>query len=133
MLPVKRSSPFVRTRSSQDRNVKQGATSDEPPFAKRPFTRTNSSPFQVVTPSMKGTRNPFEKLTAAPPSPVSNSLSTDYAALHIAEDENDDFQVQYLPLWGGSSCCSLCCAKIEKLKKIATNFEFSPTHFFSHP
>ncbi|KAF9090700.1 hypothetical protein BGX23_005778, partial [Mortierella sp. AD031] len=92
MLPVKRSSPFVRTRSFQDRNAKEGAASDGPPFAKRPFARTNSSPFQVVTPSMKGTKNPFEKLTAAPPSPISNSLSTDYAALHIAEGESDGIQ-----------------------------------------
>ncbi|KAK3845165.1 MAG: hypothetical protein J3R72DRAFT_437026 [Linnemannia gamsii] len=92
MLPTKRSSPFVRTRSFQDRNAKDRADGDGPPFAKRPFTRTMSSPFQVVTPSMKGTKNPFEKLAVTPSSPVPNSLSTDYAALRIAEDQSDDIQ-----------------------------------------
>ncbi|KAH7055346.1 hypothetical protein BKA57DRAFT_453566 [Linnemannia elongata] len=92
MLPTKRSSPFVRTRSFQDRNAKDRTDTDGPPFAKRPFTRTMSSPFQVVTTSLKGTKNPFEKLAVAPSKPASNSLSTDYAALHIDEDQPDDLQ-----------------------------------------
>ncbi|KAF9130021.1 hypothetical protein BGX30_013663 [Mortierella sp. GBA39] len=92
MLPTKRSSPFVRTRSFQDRNAKDRTDTDGPPFAKRPFTRTMSSPFQVVTTSLKGTKNPFEKLAVAPPKPASNSLSTDYAALRIDEDQVDDLQ-----------------------------------------
>ncbi|KAF9140512.1 hypothetical protein BG015_001604 [Linnemannia schmuckeri] len=92
MLPTKRSSPFARTRSFQDRNAKDGTDANGPPFAKRPFTRTMSSPFQVVTTSLKGTKNPFEKLAVAPSKPASNSLSTDYAALHIDEDQTDDLQ-----------------------------------------
>ncbi|KAG0279465.1 hypothetical protein BGZ96_001969 [Linnemannia gamsii] len=93
MLPTKRSSPFVRTRSFQDRNSKDRTDADGAPLAKRPFTRTMSSPFQVVTTSLKGTKNPFEKLAVAPsPKPASNSLSTDYAALHINEDQADDLQ-----------------------------------------
>ncbi|KAF8930638.1 hypothetical protein BGZ47_000459 [Haplosporangium gracile] len=92
MLPTKRSSPFVRTRSFQDRNAKDRADADGPPFAKRPFTRTMSSPFQVVTTSLKGTKNPFEKLAVAPYKSTSNSLSTDCAALHIDEDQTEDLQ-----------------------------------------
>ncbi|KAG9068048.1 hypothetical protein KI688_011640 [Linnemannia hyalina] len=92
MLPTKRSSPFVRTRSFQDRIAKDRTDTDGPPFAKRPFTRTMSSPFQVVTTSLKGTKNPFEKLAVAPPKSASNSLSADYAALHIDEDQTDDLQ-----------------------------------------
>ncbi|KAF9546955.1 hypothetical protein EC957_009120 [Mortierella hygrophila] len=92
MLPTKRSSPFVRTRSFQDRNAKDRTDTDGPPFTKRPFTRTMSSPFQVVTTSLKGTKNPFEKLAVAPPKPASNSLSTDYAALRIDVDQTDDLQ-----------------------------------------
>jgi hypothetical protein len=95
MLPSKRSSPFVRTRSFQDRNSKDRTDADGAPLAKRPFTRTMSTPFQVVTTSLKGTKNPFEKLAVAPShNPASNSLSTDYAALHIDEDQTDDLQVQ---------------------------------------
>ncbi|KAF9923001.1 hypothetical protein FBU30_006882 [Linnemannia zychae] len=51
-----------------------------------------STPFQVVTPSLRGTKNPFEKLSSTPSLEASKSLLTGYAALNITEEQNDDAQ-----------------------------------------
>ncbi|KAG0362897.1 hypothetical protein BGZ54_008444 [Gamsiella multidivaricata] len=87
MIPTKRSSPFTRARSFQTTQTRGGQGGEEgteggPPFSKRAsFTRTMSSPFQVVNPSRKNVRNPFEKLTAA-------SASTSTFAIDIVQQSN---------------------------------------------
>ncbi|KAG0097929.1 hypothetical protein BGZ93_001620 [Podila epicladia] len=75
---------------------KPGQDTSSPPFAKRTFTRTMSSPFQVVSPTMGSTKNPFEKLSqssvfASPSSRRSASLPEEYSGLDIKEnDESED-------------------------------------------
>lgn len=104
MIPSKRPSPFTRAKSFQTNNArksmdsKPGQDTSSPPFAKRTFTRTMSSPFQVVSPTMASTKNPFEKLSqssvfASPSSRGSASLPKEYSGLNIKE--NDESEVEF--------------------------------------
>ncbi|GJJ79157.1 protein downstream neighbor of Son [Entomortierella parvispora] len=102
MIPTKRQSPFTRTRSFQPSSSRQRidtgtalGSSGGPPFSKRTgLSRTMSTPFQVLSPSMSSTKNPFEKLAPSPTSsPTSASSSTfvsECASLRIAEDQGED-------------------------------------------
>ncbi|CAO3568222.1 unnamed protein product [Mortierella alpina] len=70
MIPTKRASPFVRTKSfqqSQGRHAQGSTGSEGQPFPKRSaLARTMSTPFQVLSPSMKTIKNPFETLSLTP-------------------------------------------------------------------
>src|ERR1700749_3128990 len=101
MIPTKRPSPFTRAKSFQTSNArksmdsKSGQDISSPPFVKRTFTRTMSSPFQVVSPTMASTKNPFEKLTqssafASPSSRGSAFLPEDYSGLNIKENDESE-------------------------------------------
>ncbi|KAI1319452.1 hypothetical protein EDD11_004029 [Mortierella claussenii] len=72
MLPSKRPSPFQRARSFQNSHARRGATradeNDGSPLPKRSgFARALSGPFQVLSPSLKMAKNPFEKLVPLSP------------------------------------------------------------------
>ncbi|KAG0327672.1 hypothetical protein BG004_002728 [Podila humilis] len=101
-------SPFARAKSFQAPHNRGGNndsqsgqdSSTAPPFTKRAFTRTLSNPFQVLSPSLGNTKNPFEKLskaknnngTTSPFTKISSaSLPEDYSVLNINEDgESED-------------------------------------------
>ncbi|KAF9210010.1 hypothetical protein BGZ49_008508 [Haplosporangium sp. Z 27] len=76
MIPTKRSSPFVRARSfqnTQGRKGQAGDGNDGPSPSKRPsFATAKSSPFQVLSPSLINTKNPFEKLSQSSVKRLSN-------------------------------------------------------------
>ena len=113
MIPTKRKSPFTRTRSFQPTSNRHridtdltsgkdpvslggiGAGGGGPPFSKRPaFSRTMSTPFQVLSPTMTSSRNPFEKLAPSPTTRTSPSITTEYASLRISEGrEEEDIEV----------------------------------------
>ncbi|KAF9380631.1 hypothetical protein BGX21_002329 [Mortierella sp. AD011] len=91
MIPTKRSSPFVRARSFQNSRVSSGQGTDGadgPSPSKRPsFARTMSSPFQVLSPSLKNTRNPFEKLSQPTSKGLPGSPNSSAALREDSEDE----------------------------------------------
>ncbi|KAG0035359.1 hypothetical protein BGZ81_008957 [Podila clonocystis] len=104
MIPSKRPSPFTRAKSFQTSNArknmdsKSGQDTSSPPFAKRTFARTMSSPFQVVSPTMASTKNPFEKLSqrsvfASPSSKGSASLPEEYSDLNIKENGDSEDEI----------------------------------------
>lgn len=75
MIPTKRSSPFVRARTFHVNRTRKGLDGEEEeeagttggsPFKRPSLARTLSNPFQVLTPSLKNVRNPFERLTLTP-------------------------------------------------------------------
>ncbi|KAF9575592.1 hypothetical protein EC968_002528 [Mortierella alpina] len=96
MIPTKRASPFVRTKSfqqGQDRHAQGRTGSEGQPFPKRSaLARTMSTPFQVLSPSLKTIKNPFETLslttTDQPPSTI--TTSSDSLPLTAVEDEHLD-------------------------------------------
>ncbi|KAF9117068.1 hypothetical protein BGX27_005618 [Mortierella sp. AM989] len=94
MIPSKRSSPFVRARSFQSGQVRsrQGSDAAEGPSpSKRPsFARTMSSPFQVLSPSLKNTKNPFEKLSQPPGSEPSISFLVESASPMVNLEDSED-------------------------------------------
>ncbi|KAG0049063.1 hypothetical protein BGZ83_006070 [Gryganskiella cystojenkinii] len=48
-----------------------------------------STPFQVLSPTMKSSKNPFEKLTPSSTTTTSPSITSDYASLRITEDKDE--------------------------------------------
>ncbi|KAF9911620.1 hypothetical protein BX616_010534 [Lobosporangium transversale] len=96
MIPAKRSSPFARARSfpnSQAQRESGNNGTDGTPLSKRlSFARTMSTPFQVLHPSLKATKNPFEKLASATPSPreALDPLITGRSTICDTEQEGED-------------------------------------------
>ncbi|KAG0259065.1 hypothetical protein BG011_002845 [Mortierella polycephala] len=92
MIPTKRSSPFARARSFQNSQTRNGQDShgseSTPPFAKKPaFARSRSSPFQVLSPSLKTAKNPFEKLA---PATFTSDLDISSAAVKYAQLKGEE-------------------------------------------
>ncbi|KAF9362891.1 hypothetical protein BGX34_005298 [Mortierella sp. NVP85] len=76
MIPTKRSSPFARARTFHvNQTPNEGGTdsTEGSPFKRPSFSRTLTTPFQVLNPSMKNVRNPFEKLTLGPRTETPNT------------------------------------------------------------
>ncbi|KAG0304475.1 hypothetical protein BGZ98_005467 [Dissophora globulifera] len=95
MIPSKRPSPFTRARSFQPNQTsrgRDGEESDGPPFIKRAgFARTLSNPFQVLSPTLKNVRNPFEKLALSPKETISGSVRLEAKdSPRITEDDTED-------------------------------------------
>ncbi|KAF9283311.1 hypothetical protein BGZ68_005448 [Mortierella alpina] len=97
MIPTKRASPFVRTKSfqqSQGRHAQGSNGSEGQPFPKRSaLARTMSTPFHVLSPSMKTIKNPFETLSLTPDQITSTTTTTatsDSLALITSDDDNPD-------------------------------------------
>ncbi|KAG0216555.1 hypothetical protein BGX28_000069 [Mortierella sp. GBA30] len=93
MIPSKRASPFTRTKSFQNTQPRNGQQhSDQTtPFSKRPaLARTTSSPFQVLSPSLKNIKNPFEKLALAPAAAFPETVPVKSAESPLDEDNLDD-------------------------------------------
>ncbi|KAF9192340.1 hypothetical protein BGZ51_005733 [Haplosporangium sp. Z 767] len=97
MIPTKRSSPFARARSFQNSQARNGQSSrgseSTPPFTKKPaFARSMSSPFQVLSPSLKTAKNPFEKLAPAIPTSdlVLSSAAVESVQLKEEEEEEEE-------------------------------------------
>jgi hypothetical protein len=91
MIPTKRSSPFTRARTFHGNQARkeQGEDADMEgsPFKRHSFARTLSTPFQVLNPSLKNIRNPFEKLALGPRAEESPSGSAlDRASQDIKEE-----------------------------------------------
>ncbi|KAF9934061.1 hypothetical protein BGZ65_003922 [Modicella reniformis] len=94
MIPTKRSSPFVRARSFQvnrARNGQDGTDVEGSPFKRPSFARTLSTPFQVLNPSLRNVRNPFEKLSLIPAAEDPQLGSTaDHSLDSTKEDHLED-------------------------------------------
>ncbi|KAG0228955.1 hypothetical protein BGX31_006371 [Mortierella sp. GBA43] len=91
MIPTKRSSPFTRARTFHGNQARkeQGEDADMEgsPFKRPSFARTLSTPFQVLNPSLKNIRNPFEKLALGPRTEDSQSGS---ALNHASQDIREE-------------------------------------------
>ncbi|KAF9961276.1 hypothetical protein BGZ72_004197 [Mortierella alpina] len=96
MIPTKRASPFVRTKSfqqTQGRHAQDSTGPEGQPFPKRSaLARTMSTPFQVLSPSMKTIKNPFETLTLTSDqtSSTASTDSTDSSPPTTAKDDYPD-------------------------------------------
>ncbi|KAK3815308.1 MAG: hypothetical protein J3Q66DRAFT_207427 [Benniella sp.] len=87
MIPTKRSSPFARARTfhvNQTPNEGETDSTEGSPFKRPSFSRTLTTPFQVLNPSLKNVRNPFEKLTLGP---TTETFNSGHAKERYLEDE----------------------------------------------
>ncbi|KAF9967166.1 hypothetical protein BGZ70_010566 [Mortierella alpina] len=94
MIPTKRASPFVRTKSfqqSQGRHAQGSTGSEGQPFPKRSaLARTMSTPFHVLSPSMKTIKNPFETLSLTPDQTSSTPIATTTHSSPPTSTEDDN-------------------------------------------